>query len=187
MIEPTDKLSDKALVRLVMLNHRGATAEFIHRYERMVFNLALNLLGNYHDAEEVAQDTFIKAIRSINSFRADSQLSTWVYRICYNTCITQKRKRRLITTEIDCNKHDAMQSTEENEHSQYLQKAMESLCEDDRTIISLFYVDEMPTSEIASVVELSESNVRVKLHRARKKLKEMLHHYSKINELTHLR
>jgi RNA polymerase sigma-70 factor (ECF subfamily) len=78
-----------------------------------------------------------------------------------------------------------MQTTEENEHSQDLQKAMESLSKKDRTIISLFYVDEMPTSEIAQVVALSESNVRVKLHRARKKLKEMLHHYSKNNEINH--
>lgn len=185
MIEPTDKLSDTALVRLVQQNHRGATTELIHRHQRMVFNLALNLLGNYHDAEEVAQDTFIKAIRSIDSFRADSQLSTWIYRICYNTCITRKRKKKLVTTEIDYNKHDGVQNTDNNEQGQNLQKAMQSLSDEDRTIITLFYVDERSTSDIANVVGLSESNVRVKLHRARKKLKETLSQVSNATELTH--
>ncbi|HPQ34163.1 MAG TPA: sigma-70 family RNA polymerase sigma factor [Tenuifilaceae bacterium] len=170
------------LVRLAKENHSNAIVQIVNRHKGMVFNLAYRILGNYHDAQEASQDTFVKAFRNINGFRADCLFSSWLYKICYNTCITYK-KRNLPAVELNERiVHEKMQPQQPvflSEHSDrkiYLNQALESLPSDDAVIVSLFYMEEMPTSEIASIVGLTETNVRVKLHRARKMLKEKLVH-----------
>ena len=176
----TDSLSDEALNKLAIENRSDAFQTLVNRHKRMVFNLAYRLLGNYHVAEEAAQDTFVKAFHSLKSFRSDSQFSTWLYKICYNTCITYKRKKSLVTSIIsagDEGKHPTVQPQELMEQSQraeYLNQALNSLPADEATIITLFYIDENQTQEIAKIVGISEGNVRIKLHRARKKIKDEL-------------
>ncbi|PKP39079.1 MAG: hypothetical protein CVT98_03400 [Bacteroidetes bacterium HGW-Bacteroidetes-15] len=177
---PTDSLSDEVLVHLVKENHPGAFESLVNRHKRMVFNLAYRLLGNYHVAEEAAQDSFVKAFHSINSFRNESGFATWLYRICYNTCITQKRKKNLEIKEINesilggVNAQHTPVFLEQSDRLTYLSKALNALDPEDATIVNLFYIDDTPTSEIASIIGISEGNVRIKLHRARKKLKEEL-------------
>lgn len=176
----TDSLSDEALIKLAIANRSDAFQTLVNRHKRMVFNLAYRLLGNYHVAEEAAQDTFVKAFHSLKSFRADSQFSTWLYKICYNTCITNKRKKSLVTSSIsdgDEGKHPAVQPQElmeQNQRAEYLSQALNSLPADEATIITLFYIDENSTQGIAKIVGISEGNVRIKLHRARKKIKDQL-------------
>jgi RNA polymerase sigma-70 factor (ECF subfamily) len=181
MIEAqTDRISDEALISLVKKNHSGAINELINRHKVMVFNLALRLLGNFHEAEEAAQDTFVKAIQSIHEFRADSQLGTWLYRICFNTCITYKRKKRLNTFSLSKAKLEEHPTTqllcalEQKDNVKYLNQALSTLSSSDIAIVSLFYMDDLPTHEIAKVIGISEGNVRVKLHRARNILKDQL-------------
>lgn len=176
----TDSLSDEALVLLAKKNHPGAIEIIVNRHKKMVFNLAYRLLGNYHVAEEAAQDTFVKAFQSIESFRSDSKFTTWLYRICYNTCITYKRKKNLGFSDLtdsntsSFNANNQNVTMEQNDRSLFLSKALKSLEPDDAAIVNLFYVEEMPTNEIANIIGISEGNVRIKLHRARKKLKEEL-------------
>jgi RNA polymerase sigma-70 factor (ECF subfamily) len=147
----------------------------------MVFNLAYRLLGNYHVAEEAAQDTFVKAFNSLKSFRADSQFSTWLYKICYNTCITYKRKKSLVTLDINSDSEATLHAVqpqglmEQSQRAEYLNQALGALTDEDVTIVTLFYIDENPTQEIAKIVGISEGNVRIKLHRARKRIKDELH------------
>jgi RNA polymerase sigma-70 factor (ECF subfamily) len=182
---PTDSLSDEALVHLVKENHSGATLILVNRHKKMVFNLAYRLLGNYHVAEEAAQDSFVKSFQSIHSFRNDSQFATWLYRICYNTCITYKRKKILEISELNESNSGGiladqpLSSIEQMDRSVYLNRALSNLNPEDAAIVNLFYVDDIPTNEIATIVGLSEGNVRIKLHRARKKLKEQLYHILK--------
>jgi len=183
--EPKSNHTTEELVRLAKENHSEAIAQIINRHKRMVFTLAYRILGNYHDAEEASQYTFVKAIRNIKGFRADSQFSSWLYKICYNTCITYKR-RSFQTVEFDgkvenqkLQHQQPVLLPEHSDRKTYVTKALESLPSDEATIVSLFYVEEMPTAEIASVVGLSEANVRVKLHRSRKLLKEKLEHLLK--------
>ncbi len=183
--EAESKHTIDELVRLAKENHSEAIAEIVNRYKGMVFNLAYRILGNYHDAEEASQDSFVKAIRNIKGFRADCQFSSWLYRICYNTCITYKR-RNMPTVEFEGRiEHDKLQHqqpvflSEHSDRKTYVTKAIESLPSDEAAIVSLFYIEEMPTAEIASVVGLTEANVRVKLHRSRKLLKEKLEHLLK--------
>ncbi len=177
----TDSLSDEALIKLALENHSDAFRQLVNRHKRMVFNLAYRLLGNYHIAEEAAQDTFVKAFNSLKSFRADSQFSTWLYKICYNTCITYKRKKVPVTLDISAGSevnHYAVQPhglMEQSQRAEYLNQALSSLSAEEATIVTLFYIDENPTQEIAKIVGISEGNVRIKLHRARKKIKDELH------------
>lgn len=174
---PTDSLSDEVLIHLAKENQAGAIEILVNRHKDMVFNLAYRLLGNYHVAEEATQDVFVKSFKSIHSFKNKSKFTTWLYRICYNTCITYKRRNRLEISAIDESSlsdfvtNEAVGSIEQIDRSFYLNKALKNLDLEDVTIVNLFYADDMPTSEIAAIVGISEGNVRVKLHRARKKLK----------------
>ena len=181
MIKPViSSLSDFDLVELSKRNDRSATVELINRHKILVFNLAYRLLGNYHVAEEAAQDTFVKAFKSLDSFRFDSKFKTWLYRICFNTCVNYKKGRGFTYTELTNNLNpttELVNDTNNAEHAdrkKYLDIAIRSLESIDATIVTLFYVDETPTSEIAIIVGISEGNVRIRLHRARKKLKEEL-------------
>ncbi|MDD2279435.1 MAG: RNA polymerase sigma factor [Bacteroidales bacterium] len=182
MIEaPTDSLSDEVLIHLVRKNQPGAIEILVNRYKSMVFNLSYRLLGNYHVAEEATQDTFVKAFRSIYSFKGKSKFTTWLYRICYNTCITYKRRSNLEIIEINESNlqgivaSEHVGSIEQNDRSFYLNKALKNLDPEDATIVNLFYADEISTNEIATIVGISEGNVRIKLHRARKRLKSELY------------
>lgn len=176
----TDSLSDEALIHLAKKNHPGVIEIIVNRHKKMVFNLAYRLLGNYHVAEEAAQDTFVKAFQSIDSFRSDSKFTTWLYRICYNTCITYKRKKNLDFSDLTVSNENSLieqsqnVTMEQKDRSLFIGKALKKLEPDDAAIVNLFYVEEMPTNEIANIVGISEGNVRIKLHRARKKLKEEL-------------
>jgi RNA polymerase sigma-70 factor (ECF subfamily) len=181
MIKPViSSLSDFDLVELSKRNDRSATVELINRHKILVFNLAYRLLGNYHVAEEAAQDTFVKAFKSLDSFRFDSKFTTWLYRICFNTCVNYKKGRGFTYTELTNSLNPTTElviDTNNAEHAdrkKYLDIAIRSLESIDATIVTLFYVDETPTSEIAIIVGISEGNVRIRLHRARKKLKEEL-------------
>ena len=187
----TCKLTEAELIDLAKKNHPSAIAELIDRYKGMVFNLAYKILGNYHDAEEASQDTFIKAFRAIQGFRFDCQFSTWVYRICYNTCLTIKRGattgNQMLNENFQYSHHCELPEglAEMADRKDYINQAINGLASEDAAIITLFYIDEMPTAEISKVIGISEANVRIKLHRSRKQIKENLFHLLK-HEATNL-
>jgi len=150
---------------------------------------------NREDAEEVAQDCFIKAYRSLGSFKQESKFSTWLYSIVYTTAMTSLRKKRLDTSSIDdedthiqitnvSSEYDA-NSAENRSRSFYLNQAIEQLSPDDATIITLFYKGEQSLEEIAQTLGIEANSVKVKLFRARQRLKEKLEHNLKheVNEL----
>ncbi|KAF5076524.1 ECF RNA polymerase sigma factor SigW [anaerobic digester metagenome] len=175
MLRRLSKLSDNELVALAVKDHSPAVAELIERHKGMVFTLAFRLLQNHHDAEEAAQDAFVKAFRSLQSFRADSQFATWLYRICYNTCLTRLRKAPTPDNADYLAKESAFAESvfDELEHKdrvEFINAAMAKLPPDEATIITLFYMDDMPIAEIAEVTAITEGNVKVKLFRGRKRL-----------------
>ena len=95
------KLSDIELITKTMAGNQSAYAELIKRHQRFVFTLAMRFTKSREDAEEVAQDCFIKAYRSLDSFKKESKFSTWLYTIVYTTAMTSLRKKRLDTASID--------------------------------------------------------------------------------------
>jgi len=148
----------------------------IDRYKGMVFTLSFRILKNQLDAEEAAQDCFMKAFKALDSFRFDCKFSTWLYRICYNNAISKSRGLKPVQVDVDT-RYDipyeatsALDSLSAKDRIKYLGKAMEMLDSDESAILTLFYVEGNSINEIIEITDLTESNVKVKLHRGRKKL-----------------
>lgn len=160
----------------------GDTQSFgilVDKYQTMVFSLAIKMLKHREESEEVAQDTFIKAYKSLSKFSGNSKFSTWLYRITYNTCLDRIKSNTKFNNNVEIDKisDDALSSVESifegierQERSEIIQSCMNQLPEDERIILHLFYFDEQSLKEIREVLSLSESNVKVKLFRARKRL-----------------
>ena len=152
----------------------------VEKYKDMVFSIALKVLRNREDAEEMAQESFIKAYKSLHTFKGTAKFSTWLYRITYNNCISEVRKKKVYFTSTDdvqiqdeTEEIDLDGIPEEN-RAQAIKKAMEKLPEDEYTLVLLYYFEEQSVEDIAKITKLSASNTKVKLHRARKKLYTIL-------------
>jgi RNA polymerase sigma factor (sigma-70 family) len=189
------KLSDIELIEQTLAGNQSAYADLIKRHQRFVFTLAMRFAKSREDAEEVAQDCFIKAYRSLASFQGQSKFSTWLYSIVYTTAMTFLRKKRIATDSIDDentyiqveNRESGYDTdnVENKSRSYYLNQAIEQLLPDDATIITLFYKGEQSLEEIAQALGIEANTVKVKLFRARQRLKEKLEHNLK-NEVKEL-
>ena len=177
------KLSDNDLIMQAIAGNQNAYADLVKRHQRFVFTLALRFAKRREDAEEIAQDTFVKAYRSLTSFQKQAKFSTWLYSIVYTTSMTFLRKKRLITSSID-DENNFLQiensgsfdinNAENKSRSFYLNEAIQQLLPDDAIIITLFYKAEQSLEEIAQVLGMEATTVKVKLFRARQRLKEKL-------------
>jgi RNA polymerase sigma factor (sigma-70 family) len=178
------KLSDIELIEQTLGGNQSAYADLVKRHQRFVFTLALRFAKGREDAEEIAQDSFIKAYRSLPSFQQQAKFSTWLYSIVYTTAMTFLRKKRVDTASIDDDEsyiqiegkpsgYDEY-NVENKSRSYYLNQAIEQLLPDDATIITLFYKGEQSLEEIAQAMGIEANTVKVKLFRARQRLKEKL-------------
>ncbi|MBN1820322.1 MAG: sigma-70 family RNA polymerase sigma factor [Prolixibacteraceae bacterium] len=157
----------------------GLTNHFsyiVENYKDVVFSIALKVLKNRDEAEEMAQEVFIKVYHSLDKFRGSSKFSTWLYSVTYNHCISQVRKKKYdirslenvqIADEDDDFNFDGFS---EEERREILESALKKLPEDDYTLVILYYYEDQTIEELARVAKLSVSNTKVKLFRARKKL-----------------
>lgn len=180
------KLSDIELIEQTLGGNQAAYADLVKRHQRFVFTLALRFAKNREDAEEIAQDCFIKAYRSLSAFQRQSKFSTWLYSIVYTTAMTFLRKKRVDTDSMDDentyiqlentpSSHD-VNSAENKSRSYYLNQAITQLMPDDAAIITLFYMGEQSLDEIGKTLGIETNTVKVKLFRARQRLKEKLEH-----------
>jgi RNA polymerase sigma-70 factor (ECF subfamily) len=189
------KLSDIELIEQTLGGNQLAYADLVKRHQRFVFTLALRFAKSREDAEEIAQDCFIKAYRSLSAFQQQSKFSTWLYSIVYTTAMTFLRKRRLDTSSIDDDEsHMQIENkpsgydeynVENKSRSYYINQAIEQLLPDDANIITMFYKGEQSLEEIAQAMGIEANTVKVKLFRARQRLKERLERILKheVNEL----
>ena len=169
--------------RVVKQGDSQAFTELIHKHKTMAFNIALRITGNREDAEEVAQDAFVKLYHALPQFRGESKFTTWFYRVVYNLGLTKIRKKSLFTGSIDdsavevpevssgSNIQDQLQGKEKKK---FVNAALETLDAGDRLLVTLYYMDDQPVETISEITGLTESNVKVKLFRARKKLHDAL-------------
>ena len=175
------KLSDIELIQQTLAGNQQAYADLIKRHQRFVFTLAMRFAKRREDAEEIAQDCFIKAYRSLTSFQGQSKFSTWLYSIVYTTAMTFLRKKRVDTDSIDDentyiqieNQSSAydVNNAENKSRSFYLNQAIEQLLPDDAAIITMFYKGEQSLEEIGQALGIEANTVKVKLFRARQRLK----------------
>lgn len=171
--------NDQHYINKVLEGDTNSFSFLVEKYKDMVFTLALKVVKSREEAEEVSQDSFIKAFRSLDKFKGDSKFSTWLYKIVYNNCmdLVKKKARKYNTSTIDEvveNRIEAAESTmqtiERKERAELMQECLQELPEDERTIVWMFYYKELSLKELIEVTSLSEANLKVKLHRARKKL-----------------
>ena len=151
---------------------------FLDRYGQQVFVLVDRIVSCQEDAEELTQDVFLKAFQQLSSFKAESNFSTWIYRIATNLAISAVRKKRNDVLRLDDSVFANLSDTqvdealedESEEHMERLQQAMNQLEADERALITLYYLEERPLAEVAFILGMTEGNAKVKLHRIRKKL-----------------
>jgi len=182
-------LTDIEIISRVLNGEQNAYAELVNRYQNYVFTLALRFTKNREDAEEVSQDIFIKAYRSLADFKGASKFSTWLYTIVYTTSITFLRKKRPDIRSLDDERTlelaDSQDSgfsanqVEQKSKVNMVTKAIALLSPDDAQIITLFYKAEQNLEEIGKILGLETNTVKVRLHRARTRLKEKMQtHFS---------
>lgn len=180
---PTEP-SDNEIINRVLRGETSLYASLVKRYQNFVFTIALRYTPHREDAEEIAQDVFVKAYRSLADFRGESKFSTWLYTIVTTTCITFLRKRKLDVHSLDNEKvfevADNQNSgfkanqVEQKSKAQMVNEAIKLLSIDDARIITLFYQGEQSLEEIGRIIGAEPNTVKVKLHRARTRLKEKM-------------
>jgi len=172
----------------------NAFGHLVDKHKDRVFNLALRICGNREEAEEIAQDAFLKAYKSLPRFAMKSSFATWLYRITYNTAISliRQRKKTILSLEdlpVSISDFRWENYSEEEAEKQYRQSlinfALQKLDEEDRGLITLYYYEEMSTDEIADVTGINRSNVKVRLFRARQKMLSIIEKTESKNRLCH--
>ena len=137
------------------------------------------VIQNREDAEELTEDVFVKAFQHLESFRGESDFLTWLYRIAYNLSISAVRKKKVEYLAIEDSQlsnvseemiQDQLGQADSSERLDLLDWALEQLPPDDRALILLFYKEDKSIEELAQITGLSIANIKVKLHRTRKKL-----------------
>lgn len=182
-----------ALVQALKAGDEAAYRTMIERYSPTIYNLALRMMGNREEAEEVLQETFLSAFRAVNRFEGRSQLGTWLYRIAYNAAMMRLRRRQVPVTSIDAS-HESEEGEImprqlvdwaalpdevllSGELRRVLDAAIATLPEGLRSVFVLRDIEGLSTAETAQVLGLTETNVKVRLHRARLALRERLSGY----------
>lgn len=176
-------ISDQHYINLIIEGDSNAFAVLVDRYKNMVFSLALKMVKNREEAEEVAQDAFIKVFKSITQFKGDSKFSTWIYKVTYNTCLDRIKKNSRVQNTIPIDDFSENQiktvetvldSIDERERSKTIQECIQLLPNEDGFLLTLFYFKEQSLEEISKVIDSNVNNVKVKLFRSRKKLAAIL-------------
>jgi RNA polymerase sigma factor (sigma-70 family) len=185
---------DKYYIEEILSGNLNAFTCLVDKHKDHAFNLALRICGNHEEAEEVTQDSFVKAYRSLGQFKMKSSFATWLYRIVYNTSISlvRTRKKRPLSLEefpvdaidfigISTNLADA----EEEYKSSLVNFALQKISEEERGLIDLYYFEELKTEEIAEITGMGKSNVKTKLFRARQKMVEIIKKIEQKNLVYH--
>ena len=167
-------IDEKLIVKRLKEGDTEAFSLLLDLYGSRVFSSIVRVVGNREDAEELTQDVFLKVHNSIGRYRGESSLSTWIYRIAYNTAVSKVRKTGKGPPMLDdtilerrC-VEEPVADTDDKLSS--LERALTFLPAEESMIIQLFYNEDKNVDELSSITGLTASNVKVKLHRIRKKL-----------------
>ncbi|MDB5208994.1 MAG: sigma-70 family polymerase sigma factor [Flavisolibacter sp.] len=175
---------DLDLIQLVLAGNSAMYAQLVERHQNFVFTIVLRYLKSREDAEEVAQDVFVKAYRSLADFKGTSKFSTWLYTIATTSSLSFLRKKKVEVHSLDDERifaaADIIDSglrangIEQKSRIAMVTEAIKMLSVDDAQIITLFYKGEQTLEEIAQIVNKEPNAVKVQLHRARTRLKEKM-------------
>lgn len=176
--------SDLEVIDQVLKGNQQKYELLVKKYQAFAFTIALRYTKNREDAEELAQNAFVKAYLNLRDYRGDAKFSTWLYTIVSSLCLSFLRKKKLEVHSLDqeyvFERADAQESSfkadqiEQRSRLQLLNRAMELLHPDDAKLLTLFYKAEQSLDEIARILHIEPNNAKVKLHRARQRLKETM-------------
>ena len=179
--------ADDALVKKARNGDMDAFEELVRKYESKVYGITSRMLSYSEDAKDAAQDTFLKAYRSINNFRGDSKFSTWLYRITNNVCLDYLRKhdRRALSLSVDddgngesrivdiASEINVEEAVEGAEFSSLVQKAIDKLPLQHKAMIVMRDVQDLSYTDISILMKLPEGTVKSRINRARKNLRDI--------------
>ncbi len=183
---------EQVLVERARNGEMGAFRELVERYKKKIYYLSLDLTGNHHDAEDLSQEVFIKAYRSLKKFRGDAKFNSWLYRITVNTCISQRRKKSVsamtLQEDFDGNSDQQYfaketsflnpeQSAEAGLMQQHIDNALQQLTRRERSIFVLRHYNDLSLKEIAQILKITEGTVKSMLFRGIQKLQKELSFY----------
>jgi len=177
--------TDRHIIEEIRSGQTRRYAVLIDRHKDRAMTLALRLTGNRQESEELIQDAFLRAYRSLHQFRGDAKFGTWFYRILYNLCLTRVTRKKGKPEQLDVSDErmldnilvDEEEATiqermEEDEMQQMIAAEIAEMPEKFRTVLTLFYVQEMSYEEITAVLNQPLGTVKTNLFRARNLLRE---------------
>jgi len=176
-------IPDQHYIDRILHGETNLFAVLVDRYKDMIFTLSLKMIKNREEAEEAAQDTFIKVYNSLSKFKGDSKFSTWIYKISYNNCLDRLKKNKKEDFNISIDEFsshlvktmdNALSALEEKERKQAIQNCLNLLPREDNFLLTLFYFEDQNLEEIGKIMNLNANNIKVKLFRSRQKLATIL-------------
>ncbi len=180
-------MSEKEIIARILQGEQKAYEVLVTRYQGFVFTIAMRHTGNREDAEDLAQQAFIKAYRCLNDFRGDAKFSTWLYTIVNSICFSFLRKKKLTVHSIHQPGMAALENildpgvlsnrAEEKSTIKLVNDAIALLNREDAKVLTLFYKAEQSLEEIGMIMGIESNNAKIKLHRARHRLKEKMQQY----------
>lgn len=193
---PAEEPGDRALVARAQAGDPDAFEQLIQRHQQRIYGLCYHLTSNHEDANDLAQEAFIKAWKALRNFKGDSSFYTWIYRIAYNGTLNHLKQRRNRTPHISLNDLDAHAEHDSElvqlishktprrdagltELQRHLNEAMQRLSEEHRTVVALHDVQGMPHDEIARIMNCNPGTVRSRLFYARQQLQAWLSEFMK--------
>lgn len=174
--------AEDLLLRQAGQGQPQALAQLVRRYQALAYTVALRVVGNPQDAEEVVQDAFLKAFAALAQFQRAAKFSTWLYRIVYNTALTKKRSRPLLselppTLEITAEPSataDGWEAVRHADQQKYLALALARLPPEDALVLTLHYLGEQSIAELCVILGKKTSAIKMQLLRSRKQLEQAL-------------
>lgn len=174
-----DPHTEDTFLEKAIRGDKAGVEYLVSAYKNLAYTIAIRIVLNREDAEEVVQDAFMKAFASLSKFKKASKFSTWLYRIVYNTALTSKASRRISVVDLNGRlvneqyisvENQQWDLTRDTERKKYVEIALGRLSEEDRLIITLHYIGELSISEICEIVNMKKSAVKMRLLRGRDQL-----------------
>ena len=185
-----ERATERALIARCKNREIGAFDELYSRFEKRVFNCAYHICGNYHDASDIAQEAFLRVFNSIQTFRGEANFLTWIYRIVTNVFLDERKKAKAhrqtsldeyielgessVARQIEDDGPLPLDVVQANERAEIVHKAINSLPDYQRVIVTLYHMESLSYDEIAEVLQLPIGTVKSRLNRARLALAEIL-------------
>jgi RNA polymerase sigma-70 factor (ECF subfamily) len=181
-----EEISEKNLIKRILDGDVQAFSVVVRQYQKKVYSLIVQIVQCKEEAEELTQDVFLKVFKKLSSFRQNARLSTWIYRIAWNTAISYTRKKKAyfpvndetVFTQISDEAVDELLNKEEDEKLLLIiEKATKELNPEEKLLLTLFYYEDKSIKIVAQITGFSTNNVKIKLHRIRKKIVALINEY----------